>query len=421
KKDAGPSEGAGENKEILYWTCGMHPSVREDEDGKCPICNMDLVPAYAESGEDSGKDEEIRITISQAAARLARISTVEVSRRNLAKLIRAPASVDYDETQEAVISARVGGRVEELYADYTGMNIIKGEPLALIYSPDLISAQKEFLLASGSDLSGSARRKLLLWGITERQIEELAGRGTVQENLVIHAPSSGRLVHSYIREGGYVREGDALFHISDLSTVWVVADLFEDDIGQIREGLKAEIEFEAFPGESMEGRISFIEPFLTGSLRSVKVRAEIENKHNKLRPGMFATMNIEVPMGGSSGQASASMNQMPAGHSGHSAEGAGGDTGEMGVLAVPKSAVVNTGTRSVAFVQKREGVYLLRNITLGGSSDGYYVVLDGLSEGERVVEKGSFLIDSQSRLTGQAEEVYGGALGKESESHEHIH
>jgi len=416
EKKAGPAEEAGENKEILYWTCGMHPSVREDEEGKCPICNMDLVPVYAETEEEPVEDKEIRITISPAAARLARISTVEVSRRNLVKLVRAPALVEYDETGESVISARVGGRVEKLYADYTGMTVNRGDRLALLYSPELISAQKEFLLASGSDLSGSARQKLLLWGITEQQIEELSGRGDVQENLLIHAPSSGTLIHSYIREGGYVREGDPFFHIADLSTVWVVADLFENEIDMVREGMMAEIEFEALPGEPIRGRISFMEPFLSGSLRSLKIRVEVDNRDNKLKPGMLAAMNIEVPLSGSKGLSGAT-----AGHSGHSGHAAGGDNPGMMVLAVPKSAVVNTGTRSIAFVQEREGVYLLRNVTLGSSSDGYYVILDGLAEGERVVEKGSFLIDSQSRLTGQAEEVYGGALGKESESDGHRH
>ena len=421
EKEAGHAEETGGSKEVLYWTCGMHPSVKQNKEGKCPICNMDLVPVYAELEKEAGKQEEIRITISPAAARLARVSTVEVSRRNLVKLVRAPALVEYDETGESVISARVGGRVEKLYADYTGMTISIGDPLALLYSPELISAQKEFLLASGSDLSGSARRKLLLWGITEKQIEELSGRGDIQETLLIHAPSTGTLVHSYIREGGYVREGDPLFHIADLSTVWVMADLFENDIDLVQEGLTVEIEFEALPGESIKGRISFMEPFLTGSLRSLKVRVEVKNINNKLRPGMLAAMNIEVPLSGSKDRAAAAAKQMEAGHSGHSDHGAGGDDVGTGVLAVPKSAVVNTGTRSVAFVQKEEGVYLLRNVTLGSSSDGYYVILDGLAEGERVVEKGSFLIDSQSRLTGQAEEVYGGALGKESESGGHRH
>ena len=416
EKKTGHAEETGDSREISYWTCGMHPSVREDQEGKCPICNMDLVPVYAETEKEAGKQEEIRITISPDAARLARISTVEVSRRNLVKLIRAPALVEYDETGESVISARVGGRVEKLYADYTGMTISRGDPLALLYSPELISAQKEFLLASGSDLSGSARRKLLLWGITEEQIRELSGRGDIQENLLIYAPSSGTLVHRYIREGGYVREGDPLFHISDLSTVWVVADLFENDIDLVQKGLTAEIEFEALPGESIRGRISFMEPFLSGSLRSLKIRVEVDNRDNKLKPGMLAAMKIGVPLGGSKG-----LSAPTAGHSGHSGHAAGGDNPGMGVLSVPKSAVVNTGTRSVAFVQKEEGVYLLRNVTLGGSSDGYYVILDGLAEGERVVEKGSFLIDSQSRLTGQAEEVYGGALGKESESDGHRH
>lgn len=431
------AESAQEDKQILYWTCGMHPSVKENEAGKCPICNMDLVPVFSEVEEDSAEtvmNEEVQIRISSAAARLARVSTAEVTRRKLVKSIRAPAVIDYDETRNAVISARFGGRVEKLYADYVGIKIEKGDSLALVYSPELISAQKELLLASDPDLYASARRKLLLWGITESQIRELTKRGEIRETLLLHATASGTLIHTEIREGSYMKEGDPLFHISDISRVWAVADLFEDEMELVREGMKVRLEMESLPGESIEGSVSFIEPFVTNRPRSVKVRAEFDNRGGLLRPGMYATMNIDVPLNGSS--RSSGGNGMDMDHSDHltrtdkredasviKEHAHGGEAADMqsGVLSVPRSAVINTGTRTVAFVEKKEGIYLLRNLTLGRSAEGYYVILDGLEEGERVVEKGSFLIDSQSRLTGQAEEVYGGALGKESGSREHIH
>jgi len=434
---ANTAESVEKDKQVLYWTCGMHPSVKENEAGKCPICNMDLVPVFSEAEEDSAEtvmNEEVQIRISPAAARLARVSTAEVTRRKLVKSIKAPAVIDYDETGNVVISARFGGRVEKLYADYTGMEIEKGDPLAMIYSPELISAQKEFLLSSDPGLYTSARRKLLLWGINERQITELKERGGIREALVIHATASGRLIHSEIRQGSYFKEGDPLFHLSDISTVWAIADLFEDEIELVREGMKVRLEMESLPGESREGSVSFVDPFVTNRFRTIKVRAEFDNRDELLRPGMYATMSIDVPLYGSSRSRTETGMDMDysdhAAHSDKSEEASemkehahAGEAAEMqsGVLVVPKGAVINTGTRTVAFVEKKEGVYLLRNLTLGYSAEGYYVVLDGLQEGERVVEKGSFLIDSQSRLTGQAEEVYGGALGKESGSHEHIH
>lgn len=421
-------QGGGEAEDRIpeYWTCGMHPSVRESGPGKCPICFMGLVPVYGEEAAPTGgpaEEGDIEIRISPAAARLARIRTAEARRRDLSRVIRATAVIEYDETRTAMIAARFGGRVERLFADFTGKRIAVGEKLASIYSPELVSAQREYLLARGSSLSAAAGRKLSLWGMTGSQIEALEERGDVGENVDIHSPAGGTIIHRYIAEGSYVSEGDPMFHISDISRVWVVADVFENAIGLISEGMEARVECEAFPGESWTGNISFIEPYLDRDTRSVKVRVEIDNTDEALKPGMYAVAEIRVPIAGEAEDKEMDMYMGAADGatvSAHEGHGAGKIEGK-GVLSVPASSVIDTGTRTVVFVEKEEGVYVLRRVVTGPRAQGFYVVLEGLAEGERVVERGSFLIDSQASLTGMAEEVYGGALGKESEKAGHRH
>ncbi len=419
-----------EKGEILYWTCGMHPSVHAEEPGKCPICNMDLVPVLKEpSGAppEEGGREEFELRVSPDAVRLARIKTVEVVRRVLTKTIRATGEVTYDESRTAVIAARVGGRIEKLFADYTGKKFRAGEPLALIYSPELLSAQQEYLLARDTELATAARRKLTLWGITDKQIHALDESGELQTNLAIHAPIGGTVIHKSIVEGLYVTEGTTLFHMADLSRVWILADIFEHDLGAVGLNQEALITSDAFPGETMRGRITFIDPFLNQSTRSVKVRIEIKNPGEKFLPGMFVTVEIQSPVTTPSVPSEheipsmsthrPSLEQRPHSEGDMDIQHAGHEhvsTGE-GQLVVPRSAVINTGRRAVAFVEIEEGRYLMRLITLGPLVEGHYVVLEGLAEGERVVERGSFLLDSQTQLTGEAEQIYGGALGKESE------
>jgi Cu(I)/Ag(I) efflux system membrane fusion protein len=396
-----PQAGTEAEDEILYWTCGMHPSVKADEPGKCPICNMDLVPVIKESKTAPAEREAIELAIGEEAARLARISTVPVERMTLSLSIDAPGEITYDETRTAFISSRVGGWIEKLYADETGMRLSKGDPLVEIYSPELVSAQKEYLLARGTDLEELAREKLLLLGLTEEQLRMMRDESDISMTLTIFSPASGTVVHRGVTDGERIMPGHTLFHIADLSHLWVVADVFENDIAFVREGQEALIRTEALQGTEIPGRVTFVEPVTNVRTRSTRIRLEIENEAHSLRPGMFANVRIETPLGGMS-----EGNEDP-----HRMHMQGG-----GVLAVPRGSIINTGRRTVAFVEKEPGRYLLREVKLGPLAGDYYVVLGGLSEGERVVERGSFLLDSQAQLTGQAEEIYGGALGKESET-----
>jgi Cu(I)/Ag(I) efflux system membrane fusion protein len=375
----------GDIREILHWTCGMHPSVKADQEGSCPICNMALVPVYREAHDE--KTEQAELRISPDAARLARIKTTEVVRTEISKEIRASGEVAYDETRAASITARVGGRIEKLYADFTGKYFERGAKLALIYSPALVSAQKEFLLAKGTDLETAARIKLLQWGFSKDQITDLDTRGSIRENVAIHAPIGGTITHLGVLEGDYVNEGDVLFHIADLSRVWIIADIFEHELTHIHRGDEAVVAPFSSPGERLKGSVTFINPYIDSATRSAKVRIEMPNPHGMLLPGMHVTVAIASPLGGDDGA---------------------------GPLAVPRSAVINTGRRTVAFVELEPGRYSLREVRIGTMTGDYYTILSGLAEGEWVVDRGSFLLDSQTQLTGEAEEIYGGALEKKS-------
>lgn len=410
---AAPS--APQEDDILYWTCGMHPSVKAEDPGKCPICNMDLVPVIKEKEAAEGSKEEVELVIGPDAARLARIKTAVVTRMKLVKNIRAPGEIAYDETRSVVISSRVSGWIERLHVDYTGIEIEEGAPLAEIYSPELVTAQREYLLARGTNIEKSAREKLILLGITPGQIEKLDRRSETNTVLPVLSEIGGTVVHRLVAEGDYVKKGQPLFHVSDLSKLWIYADLFENNLQYVEIGQMANITTDAFPGEEILARVTFIEPELDRRTRSAKARLEVDNSDRLLKPGMQADVTFRIPLTAPGGSASA-----PMGHEDH-----GASMSQGGVLAVPRSAIIDTGTRRIAFVEIDPGRYQLRRVRLGASSGDYYVVLEGLEEGERVVERGGFLLDSQTQLTGGAEEIYGGALGKESDKTDtqpkHIH
>jgi Cu(I)/Ag(I) efflux system membrane fusion protein len=376
---------------------------------------MDLVPVMKKAETPEGKKEGIELVIDPDAARLARIRTSPVTRRMLVKNIVAPGELALDETRSMVISSRVSGWIERLHADYAGIEIDEGAPLAEIYSPELVTAQKEYLLAKGTPLEASAREKLVLLGITPQQLGELTRRtepGTITPILSV---ISGTVLHRHVSEGDYIKKGQPLFHISDLSRLWAYADLFESDLKHIEIGQMASVTPEAFPDREILARVTFIEPELDRRTRSVRARLEVYNDDRTLKPGMLADVTFQIPLASEDARAAAHM-----GHDGH-----GEDPGRAGVLAVPRSAIIDTGTRKIAFVETGPGRYQLRMVRIGASAGDYYELLDGLEEGERVVERGAFLLDSQTQLTGMAEEIYGGALGKESEKAEegpkHIH
>ncbi len=433
-----------ETATILYWTCGMHPSVRitpeeyKKGQSKCPICNMDLVSIKEGSQNENG--EGVVLQLSDRAKHLATIRTSPVLFLPLKKEIRTAGVIEYDERKRAYVAARIPGRIDKLFVDFTGKEVKKGDPLVWLYSPELISTQQEYLLAletlkslqeshipevieNAESLVESTKKRLLLWGITNSQIESLRGEGKASTHMTIHAPISGTVIEKTALDGKYVKEGENLYSIVDLSSVWMRADIFEEDLSLVKNGQEVVISSIAYPGESYHGKIAFIDPFMNDKTRSVKVRVDVPNGQGRLKPGMYVDASIEIPLG--------NMNESFYTCSMHPevAELNPGECPECGmflkkveagsVLAVPKLAVLDVGIRKLVFIEKGEGRYESHEITLGSEGiaqwenkrQKYYHVLDGLEEGEKVVTRANFLLDSQTQLTGEAAGVYGGALG----------
>jgi len=455
-------------KEILYYTCGMHPSVRvtpedyEVGNNKCPICNMDLVPVYkedeasrdktvAEHGEHEQAEVEAQLKLDARAQTLAQVKTDSIEFRHLMKEISTVGQMDYDERRVFYVAAWIPGRIDKLFVDFTGDQVKKGDPLFQIYSPNLVATQEEYLLAletlerlkespdpqtikGAESLVESSRQRLLLWGISERQIEELKSNRKASTHMVIPAPSGGTVIHKNAFEGKYVKEGENLYQIADFSNLWMQADIYEGDLAIIQVGQSVIIHTQAYPDEVFKGKIVFLDPYLDPKTRTVKVRVDVPNPGFRLKPGMFVDAYISIhihegikatdkvvytcPMHPeiitedpgdcpTCGMKLIQKEQAPAGT----------------VLAIPKSAVLDTGVRKVVYIEKEVGVYTPREVEIGPEATGvvdgqkqrFYSVLAGLTQGMKVVTHANFLIDSQSQITGQAEAIYSGALERGEE------
>jgi len=453
-------QGSGE-REILYYTCGMHPTVRvtvEDHEAGndgCPICKMDLVPVYKEDtmsqeGEQAASGEMApQIKLSARAQALAKVQTEEIGFLPLFKEIDAVGQMVWDERKVAYVAAWVPGRLDKLYVNFTGLEVQKGSELALLYSPKLLTTQEEYLLAletlervsqspdkdtirNAEALVVAAEKRLRLWGISEKQIGKLAETRTSQTHLVIHAPIGGTVIEKHAVEGKYVKEGENLFQIASTDHLWMEADIYEHELAHIQEGQPVSIKAEAFSGETFKGNIVFIEPALDPKTRSVKVRVDVPNPMRRLRPGMYVNALIRVNVFDGISAPTEDVYictmcpEVKSDKPGQCPE-CGMDlvkkeaSAQGGILAVPKEAVLDTGERALVYVEHEPGSYMAHEIELGSEAvalvDGqkrrFYAVLAGLEDGMRVVSRANFLIDSQSQITGQAEAIYSGALDRE--------
>lgn len=384
--------GRGGAERAVIWTCSMHPQIQLPEPGKCPICFMDLIPLEQdESGSAARSLREIRL--SEGARRLAQVQTSPVIRKSPGIETRLTGEVAYDETRLGTITARMGGRIDRLYVDYTGALVKKGQPMAEIYSPELYGAQSELIQAvkSLSDASQSglqlirdsarrtveaAREKLRLLGMTAAQVDALGKRGTPLEHVTLHAPLAGVVIRRDVTEGVYVATGSPIYTVADISRVWVMLDAYESDLPWVREGAEVQFRTDAFPGRSFSGRVVFIDPFLDEKTRTVRVRLEAENPDFRLRPGMIvrAVQRTEPD------EAAASDGEAP--------------------LLIPASAPLVTGRRAVVYValSGEEGLYEGREVVLGPRAGDWYVVREGLREGEEVVSRGAFKLDSALQI-----------------------
>jgi RND family efflux transporter MFP subunit len=327
--------------------------------------------------------------INAAGVQLETVSSVR-----LKTTIDSVGRVEQPEAQLATVPARVGGRIDKLYVQFTGESVRRGQAVAEIYSPELVASAEEYRLAlqnrdrmrgssqkdaveGSNDLVAASRRRLELWGVSEKQIDA-AGAGTSGLHITIYAPAGGSVVERKVTSGQYVNAGDPLFTVADLSTVWVKADVYEFQVTQIRPGQTVEITSEALPDKVLHGRVDFIEPEANPQTRTIPVHVHVPNPAMRLRPGMFVRAKFVSPS-------------------------------ERETLVVPRSAVLDTGTRKLVYIAKSDGVFEAREIQAGAPSEELYPVLAGLKAGEQVVTNGNFLIDSQTRLTGGMTGMFGGS------------
>ncbi len=323
------------------------------------------------------------------------IQTTEVRRDTISEEIAAVGRVEERETAIRTISARVGGRVDRLFVNFTGQPVRSGEPIAEIYSPEIVTAAEEYKLSienrqhiaasqqaetiSQADaLVEASRRRLELWGLSSEQISQLVASADAPFHITIYSSAAGIIRTRNVTEGQYVKAGDALFDVIDLGTVWVEADVFQSEISRIRPGMKAQIVSDALPGVTLRGAVSFVKPQSDPQSRSTPVRVQVENPGMKLRPGMFVRSLFQVPTAAN-------------------------------VLVVPRSAVIDTGTDKIVYLALPDGIFQRRRVQTSSAGKDYYSVVSGLSEGDRVVTNGSFLVDSQTRLSGGITGLFGGS------------
>ncbi|HEU4381985.1 MAG TPA: efflux RND transporter periplasmic adaptor subunit [Anaeromyxobacteraceae bacterium] len=416
-----PATARAEKKGPRY-TCPMHPTIVQDHPGECPICGMQLVPMQEGGGakgertiafyrspmdpkqtspvprkDEMGMDylpvyeDEVHgggaveglatVNIDPARQQLIGLTTAEVRRGAAGGSRRTVGRVQVDPTRVRRINVKVGGYVERIFVDFVGKPVRRGQPLFSLYSPELVSAQNEYLLAlqtrkalsgggqvasDGEALVASARRKLELWDVPESEIERLERGGQAAKGLTFVSPISGVVTAKNVVEGARIAAGDTPYEVTDLGEVWVMADAYETDLAQVRVGMAATLTLQAYPGRVFDGRVAFIDPLLDPKTRTAKVHVHFPNPRGDLKPEMYGEVVLRSP--------------------------------ERQGLIIPLDAVIHTGTKNVVFVDLGEGKFQPREVQLGDASGDQVEVAKGLELGEKVVTRANFLVDSESRL-----------------------
>jgi Cu(I)/Ag(I) efflux system membrane fusion protein len=359
------------------WTCAMHPQIRMEQPGKCPICGMDLIPLINSS---TTSIDPSAIHLSKEAAQLANVLTSIVSKQTPVKEVRLYGKVQADERLFQSQVAHVPGRIERLSVNFTGEPVIKGQILAEIYSPELVTAQQELLETVKTkqlqpELYEASKEKLRQWKLTDDQIAKIESSGVVQNNFEVVSNTAGTVTARRVNTGDHVSQGTVLFDIADLSKVWIMFDAYESDLQFLHIGEKLLFTLQALPGVDFSGNIIFIDPVIDPVTRVAKVRVETGNKSGKLKPEMFAT-----------GIVSTTLNEY------------------RDNMVIPKTAVLWTGKRSVVYVKQPgtdEPIFKLREVGLGPMLGESYVITDGLTEGEEIVTSGTFSVDAAAQLEGK--------------------
>lgn len=375
----GESTGGSDDKKIAYYKDPMHPWFTSDKPGKAPDCGMDMVPVYEGESDTKG------IKIDPVTVQNIGVKTEMVQRRKLNKVIRTVGKIDVDETKVYSINTKIMGWVEKLFVDYTGMAVRKGDPLMELYSPELVSTQEEYLQAiryqkqmqqssleearkGAGGLVESAKRRLLYWDITETEIQELERRGAPKKTMTFYSPVNGIVMDKMIFKGKNIMAGMELYKIVDLSTVWIIADIYQYELPWVKVGQQAEVELSYLPGKMFKGIVTYIYPMLSMETRTAKVRIEVRNTPTlDFKPEMYATVKIASPL-------------------------------VVEAVAVSDQAIIHSGERNIAVIALGGGYFDPREVKLGVTAEGYVQVLEGIKEGEKIVVSSQFLIDSESNL-----------------------
>ncbi|GMN05537.1 hypothetical protein MTsPCn5_09250 [Croceitalea sp. MTPC5] len=368
-----------QDPETQLWTCSMHPQIKMEKPGNCPICGMELIP-LEESSSTSESIASNEIVMTEEAIQLANIQTTVVKESNAAKEIRLLGRVQPDERRLFSQVSHIPGRIERLYVNFTGEKVYAGQKIVRIYSPELISAQKELFETIKSkdvypQLYKASRNKLKLWKLSDKQIDAIEKSGDVQEQIDILSDHSGYVMKRNVELGDYIMEGQTLFEIANLSTVWVMFEAYESDIAWIDINDKVTFTIQALPGKTFTGKVTYVDPFVSSSTRVAKVRVEVKNPNNKLLPEMYANGLIEAEM-----------------------------SNVDDAIIIPKSSVLWTGKRAVVYVKvphEKTISFVYKEIGLGADMGDYYIVESGLEAGEVVATNGVFRIDASAQLVGQ--------------------
>lgn len=426
EKKERPEHAHSEKGVETFYTCPMHPQVREKGPGKCPICSMNLVKIQVDKSGPESKTSQVkpektyqckdfpdvtsaspdvcpldgskmvlvndgpkaRAVIGQVKLRDAQLkhfrpSLFPVSHMTMEKRIRLLGSVLPSEKKESAVTARAPGRVEKVYIDSTGSFVKEGDPVVDLYSPELITGGEEYLLARKNfqkspnkafkELLQQSQERLRLWGIKDWQMKKWFKDGAVPRSITIYSNASGVVQKRNAIVGKYFKEGDNLFELSELSTVWVEMDVYEHDAGLVKLGQEVALEFTALPGIEVKGELDFISPIISRESRTLKVRATIKNPNGRLKPGMVAEASLNIELAGRP-------------------------------LVVPRSAIIDTGKRKVVWTKLNEKTYQAKIVKTGFESQGYVEALEGLKEGDEVVIEANFLLDAQAQLFGGYED-----------------
>ncbi len=366
------------------YTCSMHPFIIREKPGVCPICGMELIKKIDDSSGSSAQPISVdHLSLSQNQRVMANVATVDATMETLNKEINAVGIVQYDQSRQAKVTAWVAGRIERLNINSVGAIVSKGKPVAEVYSPDLVAAQQEYLLAiksrnqlnnssftsiaqNGEGLVAAAKERLLLLGVKASQIAALERNGNPTMRLPVFSPFSGVVIEKMVQQGQYVSAGEVLFNIADLSSIWVELEIYENESPYVHVGQQVEIRSQSLPQSSFTGRISFIYPFLDPKTRTLKARVEMANPGITLKPDMFVNAIIKQPLDSS--------------------------------IVVPVTAVMDTGKRQVVWVESAPGSFESREVRVGQRSNDKIQILSGLNPGDKVAVSGGYLIDSESQL-----------------------